>query len=238
MKLFLLFVLTGFAFAQDLPCAALLDNLPSSSLQGVSTLEATLSIRYVENGGNEVQYALAKDFENERTYHSYREKMGEDFVTAAIYRYQDGSGTLTRGDKTEEAPSEDSIVGIGEMMELLEFDLQNVFAAGGVESCDGQQTYGDVVTGEQVTENSNGEKTSFVFDEAGQLLGLRFYYEDTKGIPLSTFTDFVVKDGLLQSGIVRYYKLKRDEAVLLEERVLEVQSYNQPLDESLFTSTE
>jgi hypothetical protein len=234
VKLFLWFVFTGFAFAQDLPCAAMLDNLPSSSLQRISTIEATLTIRYAKNGGNEVQYALVKDFENARTYHSYSEKMGEDFVTTAIYRYQDGTGTLTRGDKTEEAPPEDSIEGIGEMMELLEFDLQNVFAADGVESCDGQQTYGDVVGGEQVTVNSNGEKTSFVFDEAGQLLGLRFYYEDTKGIPISTFTDFVVKDGLLQRGVVRYYELKGDEAVLLEERVLEVQSYNQPLEETLF----
>jgi hypothetical protein len=160
--------------------------------------------------------------------------MGEDLVTAAIYRYQNGAGTLTRGDKTEEAPPEDSIVGIGEMMELLEFDLQSLFAADSVQSCDGQQTYGNLVMGEQVTVNSNGEKTSFVFDEAGQLLALRFYYEDTEGIPLSTFTDFVIKDGLLQSGIVRYYELKGDEAVLLEERTLAVLAYNQPLDGTLF----
>jgi hypothetical protein len=194
-----------------------------------------LTIRYVENGGNKVQYALIKDFENPRTYHSFSEKIGGDFVTTAIYRYQDGEGTLTRGDKTEEAPSEDSIVGIREMMELLEFDLQSLLAAEGVQSCDGQQTYGDVVVGEQVTVNSNGEKTSFVFDEASQLLALRFYDKDTEGIPLSTFTDFVIKDGLLQSGTLRYYELKGDEAVLLEERVLEVISLNQPLKETLFS---
>jgi hypothetical protein len=234
MKLFLLIIFMGVAFAQDLPCAALLDNLPSSSLGGISTLEATLSIRYVENGGNEVQYALIKDLENERTYHSYSEKMGEDFITTAIYRYQDGAGTLTRGDKTEEAPDEDSIEGIGEMMELLEFDFQDVFAVDGVESCDGQQTYGDVVAGEQVTIRGNGEKTSFLFDEAGQLLALRFYDDNSEDIPLTTFTEFVVKDGLLQHGIVRYYTLQGNEATLGEERVLEVQSYNQPLDDTLF----
>lgn len=234
MKLFLLIVLTGFAVAQDLPCAVLLDNLPSSSLQGISTIEATLTIRYVENGGNEVQYALVKDIENSRTYHSFSEYIGKDFVTTAIYRYQNGTGTLTRGDKTEEAPPEDSIVGIREMMELLEFDFQDIFATDGVESCDGQQTYGDVVAGEQVTVNGNDGKTSFLFDEAGQLLALRFYDDTTEGIPLTTFTEFVVNDGLLQHGITRYYTLKGNEATLLEERVLEVQSYNEPLDESLF----
>jgi hypothetical protein len=234
MKLFLWFVFTGFAFAQDLPCAALLDNLPSSSLQGIATLEATLTIRYAENGGNEVQYALVKDLENARTYHSYSEKMGEDFVATAIYRYQNGAGTLTRGDKTEEAPDEDSIEGIGEMMELLEFNLQNVFAADGVESCDGQQTYGDVVTGEQVTVRGTDGKTSFLFDEAGQPLALRFYDDNSEDIPLTTLAEFMVKDGLLQHGIVRYYTLQGNEATLGEERVLEVQSYNQPLEETLF----
>lgn len=238
MKLFFLLVLTGFAVAQDLPCAALLDNLPSSSLTGISTIEATLTIRYVENGGNEAQYALVKDFEKQRTYHSYSPKLGTDFAEPAVYLYQNGEGTLTNGDKTEEAPSEDSIVGIREMMELLEFNLQNIFASGGVESCDGQQTYGNVLTGEQVTVSGNDETTSFLFDEIGQFLGLRFYADDTEGIPLSTFTDFVVKDGLLQSGVVRYYDLKGDDAVLLEERRLGVQSYNQPLDESLFTPSE
>jgi hypothetical protein len=234
MKLFLLFALTGFAFAQDLPCAAFLDNLPNSSLQGIATLEATLTIRYVEKGGNEVQYALAKDFENARTYHSFSEPIGKDFVTTAIYRYQNGLGTLTRGDKTEEAPSEDSIVGIREMMELLEFDMRSILASDGVQSCDGQQIYGDVLTGEQVTVSGSDEKTALVFDEVGQLLGLRFYDDASEGIPLSTFTDFVIEDGLLQSGVVRYYELKGDEAVLLEERVLEVVSVNEPLDESLF----
>jgi hypothetical protein len=234
MKLFFLVVFMGFAFAQDLPCAALLDNLPRSSLAGISTIEATLTIRYVENGGNEAQYALVKDFERQRTYHSYSPKIGTDFAEPAVYLYQNGEGTLTNGAKTEEAPSEDSIVGIREVMELLEFDMRSVFAAEGVQSCDGQQTYGDVVTGEQVTVNSNDETTSFLFDETGQFLGLRFYSDDTEGIPLSTFTNFVVKDGLLHSGIVRYYELKGDEAVLLEERVLEVKSYNQPLEETLF----
>lgn len=234
MKLFFLIVFTSFAFAQDLPCAALLDNLPSSSLQGVSTLEATLTIRYVENGGNETQFLLVKDFENSRTYHTYNPKMGDEFVTGAIYRYQNGVGTLTQGDQTEEAPPEDNIVGIREMMEFLEFDFQNIFAADGVESCDGQQTYGDIVAGEQVTVNSNEGKTSFLFDEAGQLLALRFYDDNTEGIPLTTFTEFVVNDGLLQHGITRYYTLKGNEATLGEERVLEVQSYNEPLDESLF----
>jgi hypothetical protein len=70
MKILLLLVLSGFAFAQELPCATLLDNLPSSSLKGFTSIEATLTIRYVENGGNEVQYALVKDLENARTYHS------------------------------------------------------------------------------------------------------------------------------------------------------------------------
>jgi hypothetical protein len=234
MKLFLLIICTGFAFAQDLPCAALLENLPSSSLQGISTIEATLTIRYVENGGNEAQYALVKDFERQRTYHSYSPKLGTDFAEPTVYLYQNGEGTLTNGDKTEEAPPEDSIEGIGEMMELLEFDLQSVFAADGVESCDGQQTYGDVLTGEQVTVSGNDEKTSFLFNDAGQLLALRFYDDNTESTPLTTFTDFLVKDGLLQRGTVRYYELKGDEVVLLEERVLEVQSYNEPLDDTLF----
>jgi hypothetical protein len=232
MKTLFLLLAFGFASAQDLPCAKLLGNLPSSSLTGISTIEATFTIKYVENG-SDAQDILhyVKDFVNNRAYLEHNVGYG-----VFIYHYQDGVGTVEEDEKIAQAPAEEDLESVQEMMELLEFDFTSLFGSDGVQSCDGQQSYGDLVTGEQVTVSSDGDKTSFVFDDARQLLALRFYDDSVESIPVTMFTELVVKDGLLQHGIVRYYLVKGAEAMLQEERVLEVKSYNQPLDESLFNT--
>ncbi len=236
-------LLSSVALAQELPCAKLLENLPSSSLEGISTFEATLTTRYLESGEAEVQSYLAKDFVNKRSYHSFSEKIGDDFVTTAIYRYQDGVGTLTRGEKTEEAPPEETIETIEELLEMLEFDLRN-YQNLKLESCDGLQRWADELGGEQVTLSTdvatpNGT-TELLFNDLGQLLAIQLTYpaepalSRPEEIAILTLNDLVVEEGLLVKGILSQYELVAGKLVLREERRLEVQSYNQPLDESLF----
>jgi hypothetical protein len=234
MKTLLLLLAFGFVSAQDLPCAKVLENLPSSSLKGISSIDATFTIKYVENGSdNQSVLHYVKDFVNDRAYLEH--DIGDGVL---VYHYQNGVGTVKENDKTEEAPAEEDLVSIREMMEMLEFDFASLFASDGVQSCDGQQSYGEVLVGEQVTVTGNDEKASFIVDETGQFLGLRFYDADPAVIPLTTFTEITLKDGLLQHGIMRFYELRGEETVLQEERVLEVKSYNEPLDESLFKTTE
>jgi hypothetical protein len=228
MRLFLLLAVTGFAFAQELPCAALLDNLPSSSLEGITSIDATHTIKYVENGPNaRSTLHYVKDFVNNRAY------LELDVGYDIIYHYQNGIGTVTQNETTEEAPAEEDLVSIREMMEFLEFDMRSIFTKDSVKSCDGQKSYGSLFTGEQVTVSANGEETFLLFDEAGQLLGSASYYSEGD-LVLGVLEDFFFEAGLLQQGTVRSYEIKGDEAVLLEESMLEVQSYNQPLDETLF----
>jgi hypothetical protein len=233
MERFFWILAFSFVSAQELPCAKLLENLPSSSLAGISTIDLTHVINYVETGSKSTLHYV-KDFVTNKAYVEH--DLGNGYLV--IYRYNNGVGTIEKDGKPKEAPAEEDLVSIRETMELLEFDFLSIFASEGVQSCDGQQSYGDILAGEQVTVSGNGELTSFLLGDTGQFLGLRFYYDDIEGIPLVTFTDFAVKDGLLQYGTIRYYELLGDEGVLREEKMLEVTSYNQELDESLFVPKE
>jgi hypothetical protein len=232
MKHFFWIVVLSFASAQELPCAKLLENLPSSSLAGIRTIELTHTINYVENGPDaQSTLRYVKDFVNDKAYLEH--DVGYGYL---VYRYHNGVGTVEENGKTKEAPAEEDLVSIREATELLEFDMRAVFAKDGVQSCDGEKTYGSF-SGEQVTVSSAGEETFLLFDDTGQVFALASYYSGGE-LVLAVLDEFVVENGLFQRGKISTYEMRGNEVVLLEESLLEVTAYNQELDESLFVPKE
>jgi hypothetical protein len=108
-----------------------------------------------------------------------------------------------------------------------------------VVSCDGQQSYADLVSGEQVTVTYTPEglgpiTSKILFAPDGKMAGS--YTETEQGPALSVMDEYVTDSSGVPTHItMKIYTLEGETATLVSDMVIDTTSYNQPVDESLFS---
>lgn len=227
---FYLFFLTGFVFAQDLPCETLLEALPATRFNELTSFEATFS--YQENNST-LTFRQIEDVTKGRTYYeTFESETGERIIA----RYEGEVGTLETNGQIEVAPPR------AELEPLPFFDVflsQQIFANAELLSCNGMQTLETpegILEGEALTVRLEDDEGQLLFDADGHIIGWKS--ERDIGVFENEYSD----DLLVKSSFRIYVKSEEtasvDTATLERTMTFELVNYNQPIDESLFGSTE
>jgi hypothetical protein len=226
---FCLLLLTGLAFAQDLPCKSLLESLPATRFNDLTSFEANFTY---QDGG----IWNLRQIEDVTGGRSYFETLDDETGELVIARYEGDTGTVERNGQVEVAPSR------AEMDILPFFDVflsQQIFANAQLLSCDGMQTLETpegTLKGEAVTVTMDEQTGQLLFDKEGHILG--WYAGSEIGVFENEY-----KDDLLVKSSFRIYDVP-DETEVDEEPTLkrtmsfELVNYNQPIDEALFSRGE
>jgi hypothetical protein len=213
--------LTGFVFAQDFTCKSLLEALPATGFNDLTSFEANFS--FTEND-EPFTARLVRDVTGQRSYYELTEASGE----TSILRYEGDTGTLEKNGQIEVAPPE------GEADVIGFFDIflsQKIFSEAELVSCDGVQTLqtpeGDI-EGEAITLTIMGDPGQLFFDDMGRVVG--FSSSNDVGI-----FDSQYEDDLLVKSEFRIYSVETQ--ALVRTMTFELVNYNQPVDASLFGET-
>jgi hypothetical protein len=229
MRIFLCLLFSGFAFAQDLPCATLLGALPATRFNDLTSFEAKFSY---EEGPDIVNVRQVEDISNQRSYYETTESSSSE---RTIVHYEGDTGTLERNGQTEVAPARENV----DILPFFDVFLsQQIFAKAELLSCDGQQsleTPEGTLEGEAITVKLEDKPGQLFFDEAGHIIASR---EENEVVVF----DNRYEDDLLVTGALRiYYVLDEsvsDESATLERTItFELVNYDQPIDASLFGET-
>jgi len=238
MKRFLLVfsLLVSLAAAQD--CATLLDSLqPQVDLE---TLEQRITTTVATGeGSSEIAIYQLLDRPGARIY----QEMTLPGMGEVVLRYVNGAATMEVASAGMQLPVPPALA------EQLEATLDGAFSQQGfvpsdyeVVSCDGTQSYGGLVEGEQVTVNATlpeaaggATELRFLFGPDDALVG-SYLDVPQMGPSLMVFDTY----DLDASGVplnVRFtmYQLDGDTPTLFSTTEVETLTYNTPADESLFT---
>jgi hypothetical protein len=226
---FCLLLLTGVAFARDLPCKSLLESLPATRFNELTSFEATFSFK--ENNST-LTLRQIEDVTNGRTYYETTESETGELVIA---RYEGETGTLETNGQIEVAPPR------AELEPLTFFDVflsQQIFARAELLSCDGQQsieTPEGTLEGEVITVKIEDDEGQLLFDTEGHIIGWKSERD------IGVFENEYQDDLLVKSSFRIYVKPEEtasvDTATLENTMTFELVSYDQPVDESLFSNT-
>jgi hypothetical protein len=239
MKKLLSLIVVMFAVvvsAQTLPCENLLANYPMPKVEFSSVVQAITSSLTID--GQEVQTVTTQtiDYANRRLLQETN-AMG----LQTVMRYADGKASMgiVMGEETMSVPIPDesasSLEGI--------FDqpvLQNVPQNLSVVSCDGQQSYAGLLSGEQVTVTTviptMGNMTSkIIFTPEGETQGVVSSVPGRSGEMLMVFEELTLDASNVPTHMkMTMYQLEGDAATLFTSTVMDILSYNQPLDDALF----
>jgi hypothetical protein len=229
MRRFFCLLFSGFALAQDLPCAALLESLPATRFKDLSSFEAKFTYQEFDST---LELRQVEDVTGGRTYF---ETLDDETGELVIARYEGDTGSLERNGQLEAAPSR------GEMDILPFFDVflaQQMFANAELLSCDGMQTLETPkgkLKGEAVTINLDGKPGQLFFDQDGRTVAWQ------SGREVAVFENRY-EDDLLVAGALRIYSISEESlgdttSTLERTMTFELISYNQPIDEALFGET-
>ena len=221
----------SFSLAQE--CASLLEGTqPSVDLTSIE--QSITSATYVQGQTVNATIYQVVDLASKQLYQETTlPGMGE-----VIMRYQDGQATmqLKGNDMNLPVPPQFS--------QQLEAVFDNAFgqamlpATYELVSCDGQQSYADLITGEQVTINTampealGGDMTSsLLFDADGQMLGT-YMTLPQMGETLIVYDVFEQDEAGVPTQIdISMYTLGGAEPTLFSETQITTLSYNQPFEQ-------
>ena len=241
-------------------CAYLLEQAVPTDLPDLTSVETTMTIETLFEGGtfSSENYSMF-DLTKRRVYAQTIIGGGETIIddeavtlgeTVITTRYANGEVTVTTDNDElfggEQLPTPPGLAG------QLEAQLEQILDGGFTDptqfidyeliSCDGQQSYGDVVQGEQVSvrlgENNllpgmSDQVMRTVFDEAGQVKGSVVEVPEF-GTQLVAFGKVETNDSGLTEGMTMYtYSWDGEQAEYAGTTTLNY-TYNQPVDESLF----
>jgi hypothetical protein len=232
---FICAVMVSVAFAQDLACESLFANYPKPTVE-LTSLEQTINSTSTVNGQTaDATISQVIDYTNRRIYQDMT-MQGNNIVM----RYSDGKGSMAMkmGEETMDMDMPP------ESVTALEAIFDQGIAQGlpenyTVVSCDGQQAYAGLLEGEQVTVSSTvptmGEVASkIIFGAEGKVNG-SISEIPGQGEVLMVFENMVVDDANIPTSMtMSMYQLQGDNATPLSTTTMEVKSYNQPIDETLF----
>lgn len=218
MRIFFFLLLSGVAFAQDLSCASLLEALPNTRFNQLTSFEAVFSFR---ESDETITVRQIEDVTGERSY--YESDDGTGNITIA--RYEGNNGIIERNGQSEIAPPEEG----NELLGFFDVFLsQTIFREAELVSCDGVQTLEtpeDAITGEALSLNIMGDPGRLFFDENGHTVA--FSSGDEVGVFSNTY-----KDDLLVKSELNIYSLETQEVV--RTMTFELVSFDQTVDASLF----
>jgi hypothetical protein len=232
---FICAVMVSVAFAQDLACESLFASYPKPTVE-LTSVEQTINSTSTVNGQTmDAAISQVVDYTNRRIYQEMS-MAGNNMVL----RYSDGKGSMAMkmGEETMDVPMPPESVTALEAI----FDqgvTQGLPENYTVISCDGQQSYAGLLEGEQVTISSTvpsmGEVTSkIIFGAEGKVNG-SISEIPGQGEVLMVFENMVVDEANVPTAMtMSMYQLQGETATPFSTMTMEVKSYNQPLDESLF----
>lgn len=228
-------VIFSVAFAQDMACESLFANYPKPTLE-ITSMESTISSNITMNGQSvDSNISQVIDHTNRRLY--------QTIVAAGqtiVMRYANGEGTMQMkmGEETMDMPVP------AESLSALEAAFDQGMVQGLPEnytivSCDGPQAYAGLLEGEQVTVTSEipgmGETTSkIIFGADGKTSGAVSTVPG-QGEMLIVFDTMELDEANVPKNIVMsMYQLAGENATPFGTTTINITSYNQPVDESLF----
>jgi hypothetical protein len=219
--------------AQSLPCENLLANYPAPKVEFTSVVQAITSSMTID--GQEVQTVTTQtiDYTNRRLLQETN-AMGMN----TVMRYVDGKASMgiVMGEETMTVPIPDesaaSLEGIFDQP-VLQGVPQNLT----VLSCDGQQSYAELLSGEQVTVKTvvpgMGDMTSkIIFSSDGKTQGAVSSVPGRSGEMLMVFEELTLDASNVPTHMkMTMYQLEGDTATLFTSTIMDILSYNQPLDD-------
>jgi hypothetical protein len=230
----LMVLLFGLVHAQAFPCESLFTNypvpkIPLSSMEVNTTMNMTM-------GGQAMDTTMYQvvDYTNRRLYQE-TQAMGMN----TLMRYVDGKASMSMkmGEEMMNVPMPP------EGMQALEMVFDQGYAQGlptnfTVISCDGQQSYASMLSGEQVTISTNipgmEPVVSKMLFAGGRVVGSVSTIPG-QGEMLMTFDEMAMNtDNIPEYIKMSMYQLTADTASPVGVISINVLSYNQPVDEALF----
>ncbi len=237
--LFLFISLFTFVYAQDMACESLFANYPKPTVE-MTSMESTITSN-IEVDGQQVDSTISQviDHTNRRMYQE---------ISAAgntiVMRYNNGAGTMQMkmGEETMDMPVP------AESLSALEAVFDQGLVQGLPEnytiiSCDGPQAYAGLLEGEQVTVESDipgmGKTTSkIIFGADGKTNGAISTIPN-QGEMLIVFDTMELDASNVPTTIaMSMYQLQGEEATPFGTTTINITSYNQPVDETLFAPAE
>jgi hypothetical protein len=245
-KLMLLLLSAGLftlANAQTLECENLLSNYPQPSVEITTVVQQTTSEVSVDGQSGQTLMTQTFDYPNRRLIQE-----AEVGGIKTVMRYADGKlgmSMVVGGEAMDvPVPSDDETVASFESLfdqPLFQGVPQNVT----VVSCDGQQSYADLISGEQVTVTTTvpnmGELTSrILFGPDGATQGIiSTPPAGFGGEMLIVFEELTLDEASVPTHMkMTTYRLEDGAATLFNTTIMDILSYNQPIDESLFAPAE
>jgi hypothetical protein len=237
LALFISLLLSPFiaAFAQDLACENLFANYPRPTVE-LTSAESTVTSNVTMNGTDvSTNISQVIDYGNRRLYQTI-DAAGQNVVM----RYADGKATMQMkmGEETMDMPVP------AEATSALEGVFDQGFVQGlpenfTVVSCDGQQSYAGLLEGEQVTVTSEvpgmGETTSkIIFGADGKTKGAISAVPNQGEMLIVFDTMNLDASNVPTEMVMSMYQFDGTNATPIGTTTINITSYNQPVDESLF----
>lgn len=223
----------GLIHAQALPCEGLFANYPAPKVTFTSLEQVITSSMTVNGQITETVMRQVIDYTNRRFYQE------SDVGVTSIMRYADGKASMSMkvGDNFMNVPiPEDQAQGMDSIFD--QGVVQGLPTNVTVTSCDGQQSYAGLLSGEQATITTEVPGMSsltfkVIFGDSGKPLGS---VSSFGGEILTVFEEMTLDDQNVPVHIkMTMYRLNGDEATLFSTTTTDTTSYNQPVDEALFT---
>ena len=222
--------------AQNFPCESLLANYPAPKVEFTSVVQTITSSITIEGEAVETVITQTIDYANRRLLQETN-AMGANIVM----RYVDGKASMgmVMGEEIMNVPIPDENA---TSLEAI-FDqpiLQGVPQNLTVVSCDGQQSHAGLLSGEQVTVTTVvpniGDMTSqIIFSSDGKTQGAVSSVPGRSGEMLMVFEELTLDASNVPTHMkMTMYQLEGDTATLFSSTAMDILSYNQPLDDSLF----
>lgn len=234
MKLFpsILIGLFTLVSAQDMACESLFANYPKPTVE-LTSMESTITSNISMNG-QEVNSNIAQtiDYANRRMYQTI-DAMGQEIVM----RYADGAGTMEVAGMNMPVPAESLSALEGAFDQGLVQGLPENYT---IISCDGPQAYAGLLEGEQVTVESDvpgvGKTTSKVIFAADGKTAGAISTVPNQGEMLIVFDTMDLDEANIPTNLVMsMYQFDGTDATPIGTTTINISSYNEPVDEALFT---
>jgi hypothetical protein len=222
MRILFLLLCLGFASAQELPCAALLEALPNTRFNELTSFEAIFSFQ--ENG----EIYRVRQIEGVTNDRSYYEFLDGPSGETRIARYEGDAGTLEINGQTEVAPPETEVDLVGFFDVFLS---QKIFSASELVSCDGVQTLQTPegsVSGEAISLIIMDDPGQLFFDDNGHVIA--FAADDEVGVFENQY-----EDNLLVKSAFKIYSVETKEQ--LRTMTFELVAYDQDVGDVFSTQT-
>lgn len=229
-------------FAQGLACESLLENYPQPSVEITTVVQKMTSEVSVDGQTGQTFMTQTLDYPNRRLIQE-----SDVGGIKTIIRYTDGkvSMSMVVGEDTMDVPVPSSDESAASFESLFEQPLfQGVPQNVTVVSCDGQQSYADLISGEQVTVTTTlpnmGEMTSkILFGPDGKTQGAVSSPPGGFGEMLMVFEELTLDEANVPTHMkMTLYRLEDGTATFFNTTIMDILSYNQPIDDALFAKTE